>query len=93
MAMGIPVVATPQVAKGVQASPGRHLLVGSTPEESVGHIVELLGNPALRMKMAEAGRQQVVHAHSWTESMKLLDQIIEERGTANDRQETGAIVA
>lgn len=77
MAMGIPVVASPQVAKGVQASPGRHLLVGKTPEEFAAHIVKLLENSQLRTTIAGAARGQVVLGHSWPESMKLLDGIVE----------------
>jgi sugar transferase (PEP-CTERM/EpsH1 system associated) len=94
MAMGIPVVASPQAAKGVQARPGRDLLAGGTPEESASHIVELLRNPELRTRIAEAGRQQVIRAHSWEESMKLLDRVIEAPGRASDQpREAGAIVA
>jgi sugar transferase (PEP-CTERM/EpsH1 system associated) len=85
MALGIPVVASPQVAKGVQASPGKHLLVGATPEQFAEQIVRLLRDAGLRTTISEAGRRQVVSAHSWSDSMKLLDEILEVReapGTA-----------
>lgn len=77
MAMGIPVVASSQVAKGVQAIPGRHLLVGNTNEEFAEQVVALLEDPERRIKMADEARQQVISAHSWSESMKLLDEVLE----------------
>jgi sugar transferase (PEP-CTERM/EpsH1 system associated) len=79
MAMGIPVVASPQVAKGVQALPGRHLLVGANPQDFAAHVVRLLEDEPLRRSMAESARAQVVSEHSWPESMKLLDGILAER--------------
>lgn len=75
MAMGIPVVASPQVAKGVQAAPDHHLLVGHAPHQFADHVVQLLNNPELRGRIAGAGRKQVLSTHSWAASMKLLDSI------------------
>jgi hypothetical protein len=83
MAMGIPVVASPQVAKGVQASPGRHLLVGATAEEFADQVVKLLEDAQLRARIRDAARRQVVSAHSWDESMKLLDEILEGHSERN----------
>ena len=88
MAMGIPVVASPQAAKGVQAVPGRHLLVGGNPEEFADRIIDLLGNAELRMKIAEEGRRQVMSVHSWPESMKLLDELLEGRNWATSLAES-----
>jgi len=82
MAMGIPVVASPQVAKGVQASPGRDLLVGATSDEFAEHIVALLENTHMRAAIAEAGRNQLLSAHSWPESMKLLDEVLDRHASA-----------
>ena len=45
MALGIPVVATPQAAKGIQATPGKHILVAADPERFAGQVVEVLLNP------------------------------------------------
>lgn len=83
MAMGIPVVASPQVAKGVQASPGRHLLVGATAEEFADQVVKLLEDAQLRARIRDAARRQVVSAHSWDESMKLMDEILEGHSERN----------
>ena len=77
MAMGIPTVVSAQVAKGVQAVPERDLLVGSSPERLADQIVRVIENPELRASLAEAGRKQVIAAHSWPASMRLLDSILE----------------
>lgn len=83
MALRIPVVATPQVAKGVQAVPERHLLVGDAPGEFADQVIRLLSNHELRARVADGARTEVVAAHSWDQSMKLLDRVIEAGATTN----------
>jgi hypothetical protein len=77
MAMGIPVVATPEAAKGVQAIPGQHLLVAETPERFASQIVEVLRNGQLQEKLSRAGRQQVENMYTWARSMDVLDHVLE----------------
>src|SRR5262249_54683945 len=48
MAMGIPVVATPQAAKGIQAIPDRHLLVAENGENFAHKVVDVLTKESLR---------------------------------------------
>ena len=85
MAMGIPVVASPQVAKGVQAIPERHLLVGNTSQEFAENVIALLQDRERRTKMADDARQQVISAHSWPQSMKLLDEVLEPSAMMRER--------
>src|SRR5262249_9416367 len=73
MAMGIPVVATPQAAKGVQAVAGRDLMVAESPEEFAESVTELLRNTTLRGRLAQAGRNQVERTHLWHETLNILD--------------------
>src|SRR6266850_338835 len=73
MAMGIPVVATPNASKGIQAVPGRDLLVAETPHAFAKHVLALLNNPHLRRSLSAAGRKQVEKAHLWPAAMKILD--------------------
>ncbi len=75
MAMGIPVVATPEAAKGIQAVPGRHLLVADRAEAFASQVVEVLQNAELRKDLSEAGRRQVESVHSWSLAMDALDSI------------------
>lgn len=76
MAMGVPVVATPQAAKGIQAIPGKHLLVADQAKDFADYVVTLLENGELRQKFSDAGRRQVEDAHTWSVSMKIIDQIL-----------------
>ncbi len=77
MALGIPVVATPQAAKGVQAVPGQHLLVAGNPEVFAKHVISLFHNASLRKDLSHSARRQVETAHSWRHSMANLDQILD----------------
>jgi glycosyltransferase involved in cell wall biosynthesis len=78
MAMGIPVVATPNAAKGIQAVPGRDLLVAETPQAFAGHVLKLLHSANLRRSLSDAARKQVEKAHLWSASMKILDHTLAE---------------
>jgi len=76
MAMGIPVVATPGAAAGIQATAGVHLLVADNPGEFARRSVELLNSPETRWQIGEAGRVQAQSAHQWPKSMKILDAVL-----------------
>lgn len=78
MAMGIPVVATSEAAKGIQALPERHLLVADGPEAFAGQVIRVLRDAALRQHLSEAGRRQVETAHDWSRSMAILYDILEQ---------------
>lgn len=75
MAAGIPVVSTPQAAKGIQAVANEHIIVADGPEATSRSVLDLLNDPARRVKLATAARSQVERAHSWPESMKILDSV------------------
>jgi sugar transferase (PEP-CTERM/EpsH1 system associated) len=75
MAMGLPVVTTPAAAKGIEATPGEHILVAGEPDRFAGKVVEVLMNTQLRLSFANAGREQVNSAHVWSRSMEVLDNI------------------
>jgi sugar transferase (PEP-CTERM/EpsH1 system associated) len=76
MAMGIPVVTTPQAAKGIEAIPGKHLLVADAPERFADQVLALMDDPQLRRELSEAGRRQVEAAHVWPASMQILDSLL-----------------
>jgi sugar transferase (PEP-CTERM/EpsH1 system associated) len=78
MASGIPTVATPQAAKGVQCIPGEHLLVAEGPGAFAEQVVKAIQNATLRQKLSEAGRRQVEHAHAWPFSMQIVGDILEQ---------------
>jgi sugar transferase (PEP-CTERM/EpsH1 system associated) len=77
LAMGVPVVATPEAAKGVGAQPGQHFLVAEGPEAFARQVVRLLEDTRLRETLGSAGRQPLETAHSWPISMQILDRLLE----------------
>jgi len=89
MAMGVPVVASTEAAPGVDAVPGEHILVAAKPREYCDAIVRLLDDPKVRMRFAEAARERVLGHHSWEQSMKMLDGLIEKCLTVHARRRAG----
>lgn len=71
MAMGRPVVATPQAFEGVHAEPGRDLLVGDGAAPLAALVAEVLRgeHPGL----GAAGRRAVEQRHTWAASLQRLD--------------------
>jgi len=88
MAMRIPVVATPEAAKGIQAAPGRDLMVADNPETFSKHVLNFLQNAALRERFAAAARAQVERAHLWPISMQILDDLLAEAPATRRRAMT-----
>jgi sugar transferase (PEP-CTERM/EpsH1 system associated) len=76
MAMGVPVVCSRQAVGGVDAVAGEHLLAYDTREQLVEAVLGVLQSPALRAKLAEAGRARVLANHSWAASMRRMDVLI-----------------
>ena len=80
MALGVPVVSSTTAAGGVDAVAGQHIVTASTNDEYVESIVEILGNPEKRAKLAAAARDNVTKKHNWVESMTRLDHIVDSSG-------------
>lgn len=88
MAVGLPVVSSWEASRGVQATPGEHLLVAASDSEFQDHVVRLLQDPLLRDRIAAAARLQVERAHCWPRSMDILDGIISGQSAADIRTTT-----
>lgn len=65
MAAARPVVTTPEIAAGLEAVTGRHLLVGDGSEELAAHAVSLLTDPDRRRALGTAARAFVADRFSW----------------------------
>jgi hypothetical protein len=77
MAMGLPVVTTPQAAKGIQAVPERDFLVAEKPELFAQRVVDLFEQESLRCRLSEAARKQIEIAHLWPAGMSVLDALLD----------------
>jgi hypothetical protein len=93
MALGVPVVASEVAAGGVDAVPGEHLLVASTPAEYTQAILSLLEDRARRDHLAVAGRSRMLSHHAWDASMRRLDEVIERCLAQRQRSSNSAMEA
>ena len=75
MALGRPVVATPQAHEGVRAEAGRDLLVADSPAGLAAAVTEILDGKHPHLGMA--GRRAVENGYSWTASLARLDRLLD----------------
>jgi len=75
MASGTPIVTTEYALDGIQATPGRDLIVANEPREFAHRVVELLENPSLRRKLAVNARQLIEKKYTWEISVRQLEAI------------------
>lgn len=72
MAMGRPVVASPQAAEGIDAVPGEHLLVPQDIAREAEAILGLLADPARAAALGQAARRRVEARYDWAETLAPL---------------------
>lgn len=75
MAMGTPVVSTPQAVAALQVTPGREALVADTPQAMAQAIIKLLTDEALRRRTGQAGRRYVETHHDWRVTAEKLEAV------------------
>lgn len=75
MAAGVPVVTTPQVAEGIEARHGQHLLVASDAAGLAAALLESLRDPASASRRAERARAYVREHFSWMTLVRRLEHL------------------
>jgi glycosyltransferase involved in cell wall biosynthesis len=76
MAMARPVVASPAAFEGIEAEPGRHLLVEAEAEAQAEAIAGLLEDPERASAMGEAARRRMVDVYRWEARLSALGEIV-----------------
>jgi sugar transferase (PEP-CTERM/EpsH1 system associated) len=71
MAMGRPVVASQQAFEGIEAAPGRELIVADTPEQHADSVISLLRTPDTAM--GQAARASVERRYSWAAHLSPIE--------------------
>ena len=66
MALGRPIVSTTLGVEGLSVEPGRHFLVGDTPEAFADAIIRLLTDCTLRQQLAGTARRLLEERFSWS---------------------------
>jgi polysaccharide biosynthesis protein PslH len=76
MAMGKPVVSTPAALEGIDATPGRELLVAADEAAFAAAVIALLRDDARSAELARRARTCVERHYSWARALRPLDNII-----------------
>jgi len=76
MAMARPVVASPSAFEGIDAEPGRDLLVADGPGAMADAIADLLQQPDRAATLGAAGRSLVVSRYGWDARLAPLDSLV-----------------
>jgi hypothetical protein len=76
MALGIPIVASPQAAKVGEMTHGQELLVGETDESYASQVVSVLRDPLLARRLSDQGRIFISAHHVWESKRDLLRQVV-----------------
>lgn len=75
MAMARPVVASPQAVAGIDATPGRDLLVADGAAAVAGAVLDLLGDPAAAANLGARARARVEADYRWDARLQALDRL------------------
>jgi glycosyltransferase involved in cell wall biosynthesis len=78
MANELPCVTTPLALRGIEATPGSDVLVGSDVDELSAAAVRLLGDSELRSRLGNSGRALVERDHSWQSVAEKYTDLYEE---------------
>jgi sugar transferase (PEP-CTERM/EpsH1 system associated) len=65
MAMGTPVVTTPQTRTALLARAGEHFFIGEDTDDFARQMLRLLNDHRLAARVGEAGRRYVAEHHDW----------------------------
>ncbi len=87
MALGTPVVSTSKGAEGLEVTPGEDILIADTPAEFADALLRLLGDRALRARLAENGRRLVSEKYDWKYIGRELERLLQE--VVDRRRESG----
>ncbi len=73
LAMAKPVVSTSLGATGIDAVPGRHLIVADDPDGMADQILRLMSDAGLRARLGAEGRALVLRRYGWAAAARRLD--------------------
>ncbi len=78
MAMRLPVVTTPIGLEGLDAVPGRDILLATNPDEYAKYVIALLQDPEFRQQIGDRGRELVEQRYSWEKIGQTLETLYQE---------------
>lgn len=75
MAAGLPMVTTQVGLEGIEALPGREVLIADTPDRMVTAILDLLANPTQRRLLGTAARRLAEERYDWPRCLAPLESL------------------
>jgi glycosyltransferase involved in cell wall biosynthesis len=78
MAMGKAIVSTTLGAEGIDAVPGRDILIADEPQTFAASVVRLLNDPSLGARLGQSARRLAVERYSWMTVAMTLDRFFRE---------------
>src|SRR5207302_7133458 len=73
MAMGKAIVSTTLGAEGIEAVPGRDILVEDDPAAFADAVSRLLAQPSLAARIGQSARRLAVERYSWSGAARALE--------------------
>jgi glycosyltransferase involved in cell wall biosynthesis len=73
MAMGKAIVSTTLGAEGIEAVPGRDILIGDQPAAFADAVNRLLSEPGLAARIGRSARQLAVERYAWSAAARTLE--------------------
>ena len=86
MAMGTAIVSTSLGVEGVEAVPGRDLLVEDKPAAFAQAVNRLLAEPILAARLGQSARQLAVRQYAWSGAARALENFYREMLDRSSRQ-------
>jgi sugar transferase (PEP-CTERM/EpsH1 system associated) len=80
MAMGRPIVVTPQAFEGIDAVPGRDLMVADDEHEFAAQTIQCLQDPVHADRLGRSARARAEQCYSWSKNLALLDELLPATG-------------
>jgi polysaccharide biosynthesis protein PslH len=75
MALAKPVIASPAAFEGIEAEPGRELVLAAAPEQAAA-IAHLLAHPAKAREIGRAARRRMESHYRWDARLAPLEQLL-----------------
>jgi sugar transferase (PEP-CTERM/EpsH1 system associated) len=83
MSCAMPVVTSPTGIQGIKATHGKDIMIGTTPDEMVSHIIKLMTHNEIAQELGKNARQLIIDTHSWQsifdDADSLINQIISKK--------------
>ena len=78
MSVGMPIIATPISAEGLEVEKDKHLLIASSPKEFAEKVLLALSSPVLRKELGNHARMKIKERYTWEKIGQDLDRIYSE---------------